>query len=148
MPHTYRPYDLDYDTPFVSCKEAMKGYFDKKFDNITIDDKKIECVIRHSVRESMCDMNYQFCGVHKHIDDAKHEIIHDCHRGPCGEGAECTSTPCECITKDDVREVVREVIDYKFDEVNFPEEFINLNEEIRWLQRMQQGHGCCHHNNG
>lgn len=127
MPRTYRAYEFTDDTPYVGRTAQIKEYLDSKFANIDIDTEKVDRTIRHSVHESLKDVDCQFCGVHKHIECAKNEIIEN--QGGCGG---C----CEMATKQDIQEAVAAInahTDSKFDEVDIPGEFADLNELVQQI---------------
>lgn len=140
MPRTYRAYEYDEGmTPYVGRTKQMKDYLDKKFAGVDVDTDKIDATIRVSVHESMDGINCQFCGVHNHIERAKNEIINNCD----GDGGGC---PCNCnlATKDDIQQAVSAInthTDYRFDEIDFPTQFADINELVR-----QSNRGCCNNN--
>jgi len=125
MPRTYRPYEYDYETPYIGRTGVIESYLDKKFNNITvnIDEEKVKTVIEDAVQDSLGNIDCKFCSVHKHIDTAKDEIISH-EPGGC---------MCHLATKQDIANAVEQInahTDEKFDEINFEEEFENLNEQI------------------
>ena len=121
MPRTYRPYEYDYDTSYVGRTGVMENYFDRKFSSISIDKDEIRETIEESVHDSLGDIDCKFCSVHNHIEHAKNEII--------------DSQPCMChlATKEDIANAVNQInthTDEKFDEIDFAQQFTNLNEQL------------------
>ena len=139
MPRTYRPYEYDYDTPYVGRTEVIENYLDKKLSSIDIDTDLIKNTIETSVHDSLGNIDCKFCSVHHHIERAKDEIIEDDHHH-CG----CT---CNLATKEDIANAVTAInthtddaavainthIDEKFDEIDFEQQFANLNEIVARL---------------
>lgn len=126
MPRTYRPYEYDYDTPYIGRTEVIEAYLDKKLSNVSVDTNLIRNTIKCSVHESLSDVDCQFCSVHKHIDRAKDEIINH-EPGGC---------MCHLATKEDVANAVVQInthTDEKFQEVDFEQQFMNLNEQLARL---------------
>lgn len=126
MPRTYRPYEYDYDTPYIGRTEVIESYLDKKLSNVSVDTNLIRNTIKCSVHESLSDVDCQFCSVHKHIDRAKDEIINH-EPGGC---------MCHLATKEDIANAVEQInthTDEKFQEVDFELQFMNLNEQLARL---------------
>ena len=126
MPRTYRPYEYDYDTPYFGRTSVIESYLDKKFSSISVDTDLIKDTIESSVHESLGNIDCKFCSVHNHIDRAKNEIIE--HEG-CG----CT---CNLATKQDIADAIQQInthTDEKFDEIDFPTQFADLNQQIAAL---------------
>lgn len=124
MPRTYRPYEYDYDTPYIGRTGVIESYLDKKFANISIDEDEVRCVINSAVHDSLGDIDCKFCSVHNHIERAKNEIIDSEHGGGC---------MCNLATKQDVANAVAQInahTDEKFDEINFEQEFADLNAQL------------------
>lgn len=125
MPKTYRPYDYNYDTPYIGRTSVIENYLDKKFGNISIDKRELRHVIKSSVEESLGDVDCQFCSIHNHIERAKNEIINH--------------EPCNCMdlsnlaTKSDIENAIVRINEHtteKFDELDFDEQFQDLNQLI------------------
>lgn len=112
--------------PLSSRCEQIKDYLDKKIGDVS----DIREVIKDTITDSMSDYDEKFCHTNCHIERAKKEIIHkidDC--GHCDSGC-C----CELATKEDISNAIEEInehTDCKFDEINFKQEFHDLNEQIR-----------------
>lgn len=126
MPRTYRPYEYNYDTPYIGRTEVIESYLDKKLSNVSVDTNLIRNTIKCSVHESLSDVDCQFCSVHKHIDRAKDEIINH-EPGGC---------MCHLATKEDIANAVEQInthTDEKFQEVDFELQFMNLNEQLARL---------------
>lgn len=123
MPRTYRPYEYDYDVPYIGRTGVIENYLDKKFAGISVDKDEIKETIETSVTESLGNIDCKFCSVHNHIDRAKNEIINNSESG-------CT---CNLATKEDVTNAVTQInahVDEKFDEVDFLRQFSDLNQQI------------------
>lgn len=123
MPRTYRPYEYDYDTPYKGRTNQIEDYLDKKLSNISVDPVLIRRTIESSVHDSLGDIDCKFCSVHNHIERAKNEIIEN-------ENTECT---CHLATKEDIANAVNQInmhTDEKFDEIDFPTQFADLNQLI------------------
>lgn len=113
MPKTYRPYDVDYDVPYIGRTGVIKNYLDKKFSSISVDQDAINNTVRTSVTESLGNINCNFCSIHNHIDSAKQELL------------------------DKGNNMVSEInahTDEKFNEIDFIKQFSDLNEQIASLK--------------
>lgn len=129
----YKRYDFDSDTPLITRDEQIQQYLDSKFASIDgVDESRVETVISNTIEKSLSDIDKDFCKVHHHIDCAKDSIektVIDYSDGGCH---------CHLATKEDVCNAVRAVnkhTDSKFEEIDFPLEFANLNEQIKNLQK-------------
>jgi len=123
MPRTYRPYEYDYDTSYVGRTGVIENYLDKKFSGISIDKNEIKETIETSVHDSLGNIDCKFCSVHNHIEKAKNEII-------SGGSSGCT---CNLATKEDVANAVTQInahTDEKFNEIDFMQQFSDLNQQI------------------
>ena len=126
MPRTYRPYEYNYDTPYIGRTGVIENYLDKKFSSISIDTDEVKEVIETSVHDSLGNIDCKFCSVHNHIERAKNEIIENENGG----GGGCT---CNLATKEDIANAVTQInshTDEKFDEIDFLSHFSDLNQQI------------------
>ena len=123
MPRTYRPYEYDYDTAYVGRTNVIENYLDKKLSSISIDEREVTRVIEHAVHDSLGNIDCKFCSVHNHIDRAKDEIINH-EPGGC---------MCHLATKEDIANAIERInahTDEKFDEIDFEQQFVDLNQQI------------------
>lgn len=113
--------------PLSSRCEQIKEYLDKKIG----DTSEIKEVIKETITDSMSDYDEKFCHTNCHIERAKREIISKID-GDCG-GCGCH---CHLATKEDISNAIEEInehTDSKFDEINFKQEFADLNQQIRGI---------------
>lgn len=105
--------------PLIPKDTQWKSYFEQKFADIDIDidvdelkeviEETVETSVTTSVDEAMGEkLDNKIGGVHRHIEDAKDDLS------------------CKiCCAKNNINHH----IDEKFDEINFTEQFSNLNEQ-------------------
>lgn len=114
--------------PLSSRCEQIKDYLDKKIG----DTSEIKEVIKETITDSMSDYDERFCHTNCHIERAKKEIIHKIEEG--GSGGGCC---CNLATKEDISNAIEEInehTDSKFDEINFKQEFSDLNQQVREIK--------------
>lgn len=107
----YRGWKFRDKVPLIPRDQQWKNYFDGKFGDIDIDidSNEIKETIENTLNSSL---DCKFCGVHNHIEEAKEHLCCDI-----------------CHAKKDIKEH----IDNKFDEINFEEQFSNLNEQAETI---------------
>lgn len=123
-----RRYGFDDNTPLSTRCDQFKSYLDEKFSNIEIGD--ITGTVKDAITEDMESIKEQITDTNSHIENAKNEIINavDCN---CNNNLCCT---CHLATKEDINNTVDQInlhTDSKFDEINFTQEFTDLNKQIK-----------------
>lgn len=109
----YRGWKFRDKVPLIPRDRIWKQYFDSKFADIDvdIDTDKITEIIENTIETTLNgELNEHMCRVHKHIEDAKDHLCCDI-----------------CCAKKDVKQH----IDNIFDEINFEEQFSNLNDQVQ-----------------
>lgn len=109
----YRGWKFWDKVPLIPKSQMCKQYFDKKFSeiDIDIDTDAIKETIENTIENVMdATLGQQMCRVHKHIEDAKEHLCCDI-----------------CHAKKDIKQH----IDNKFEEINFEEQFSNLNDQAQ-----------------
>lgn len=120
-----REYGYMADISLSSRCDQIKDYLDEKLGSTS----KITDTIKETIIDSMSTYDEKFSYTNTHIEDAKNEIVNviDCH----GSGSGCC---CQLATKDDVNnaiEKINEHTDHKFDEINFIQQFSDLNQQVK-----------------
>lgn len=150
MKNDLRDYGYLDNIPLSSKCEQLKDYFDKKFDEVsnikeviketiidnipTYDDefKTINDNIDESVEVIKNEINESTNVIKDEIDESTEEIINQIkENGNC----ECC---CQLATKKDIKEAVEQInshTDSKFDEINFRQQFQDLNKQILNLNK-------------
>lgn len=125
----YKEYGFNDKVPLIDKCSQMYNYFESKFNGIgSVDTQLIETTIENTIDNSMNEVNCKLCGINRHIEDAKQEIIEEVHNIDI-------ETPCMCniATKDDIRKAVEDInthTDEKFKEIDFEKEFGDLNQQV------------------
>ncbi|MBP5456803.1 MAG: hypothetical protein J6Y37_09900 [Paludibacteraceae bacterium] len=116
MPATYRPYGFCDDAPYNSRMSIFMKYM--KNGDCACDEDDIKETITTAVESSLSGVNDEFARLHNHIDCAKCCIInHTANKSDVTAAAEG----------------IKAHIDGKFDEIDFPANFSNLNEQMALL---------------
>ena len=125
----YKRYNFCDNVPYKSACENIKEYLDAKIDGI--DNKEvIENTIVESVDKSMGSVKNALCHIDDHLSHAEHHIIDEIHRH--------SGHHCHGVGKEDLEMVVDEVnkhIDDKFNEVDFIQQFQDLNQQVSDIYR-------------
>lgn len=124
---TYNTYDFDPDTPFIPMNcGCSKNHCEIDMSEIK---ETIEAAINNS-NNSVDIPNYD--------EEFKH-IINDIHHIHCDIVNEIKNSQneiclCEIASKNDIKKAVCEInhhIDHKFDEIDFLNQFDNLNNQLK-----------------
>lgn len=107
----YRGWKFRDKVPLIPRDQIWKAYFDAKFGgiNVDIDENEIKETIENTLNSGL---DCKLCKVHKHIEEAKEHLCCDI-----------------CHAKKDIKQH----IDEKFEEINFEEQFSNLNEQAETI---------------
>lgn len=110
----YRGYRFFDKVPLVTRDDQWKGYFDGKFDDISvdIDTDEVKEVIETTINNSMDTVNCKIDNVNAHVEEAKQHLCCDI----C-----CAKNEIKCH------------IDHKIDPIHFEEQFSNLNDQVQTI---------------
>lgn len=104
----YRGWKFRDKVPLISKEQQWFGYFDSKFDDISIDIDTDE--VKQTIKTTL---EGELCHVHQHIDDAK------CHL---------------CCKINSAKNCINQHIDEKIEPiVHFEENFSDLNEQVQQI---------------
>jgi hypothetical protein len=123
-----REYGYMDDTSLSSRCDQIKEYLDEKMGSTS----KITDTIKETITDSMSTYDEKFCCTNCHIERAKKEIINKIDNQ--GSGSGCC---CKLATKEDVKNAIEEInehTDSKFDEMNFNQQFSDLNQQVREIK--------------
>lgn len=109
LPQDYRGWKFWDKVSLIPRDQQWKYYFDGKFGSIDVDSEEIKETIENTLD---CSLDCKFHRVHEHIEEAKNHLCCDI-----------------CCSKNDIKKH----IDKKFDDINFEEEFSNLNEQVETI---------------
>lgn len=128
----YKRYGFCDNVPYVSSCQNIKDYLDNKFEgvnNTEIVEKTVTETIDKSMGKLQCKMNVIEEDIHhvcEHVCHAEDHIIHEIHK-------HANTGCCNGVSKKDLKEVVDKVnqhIDDKFNEVDFTQQFSDLNKQV------------------
>lgn len=109
LPQDYRGWKFWDKVSLIPKDQQWKYYFDGKFGSIDVDSEEIKETIENTLD---CSLDCKFHRVHEHIEEAKNHLCCDI-----------------CCSRNDIKKH----IDKKFDDINFEEEFSNLNEQVETI---------------
>ena len=158
MTTNYKKYDYDETNYYVSKVDQVKKYLEEKLKNIDLDidqeminntikesiqnvideelQESIENVVKESVTISLRDVDEQFDEINDTLEEIK-TLNNENKTEIVNKIDDVKTSLSDIATKEDVNKAIEEINQHtkeRFDEIDFIQQFSNLNEQIKGIQ--------------